>query len=94
MLSTSSALTKKKIAWTMMIRTVLQPVSCPSTARVASRSPAVVIFQSFPADDFYTYHFVYRYSTTIFLKFSVQKLFTFALVVIQITCISARVSGD
>lgn len=60
-----------------------------------SRSPAVVILLSFPANDIYTYHFVYsRYSTTIFLKFSVQKLFTFALVVIQITCISARVSGD
>ena len=60
-----------------------------------SRSPAVVIFLSFPANDVYTYHLVYsRYSTTIFLKFSVQKLLTFALVVIQITCISARVSGD
>ena len=60
-----------------------------------SRSPAVVILLSFPANDIYTYHFVYsRYSTTIFCKFSVQKLFTFALVVIQITCISARVSGD
>lgn len=52
-----------------------------------SRLPAVVILLSFPADDIYTYHFVYRYSRTIFLKFSVQKLFTFALVVLQITCI-------
>ena len=59
-----------------------------------SRSPAVVILLSFPANDIYTYHFVYsRYSTTIFLKFSVQKLFTFALVVIQITCISAGFLG-
>ena len=92
MFATSSALTKKKIAWTMMIRTVLQPVSCPSTARVARQQ--LLYFSLFPANDIYTYHFVYRYSMTIFLKFSVQKLFTFALVVIQITCISARVSGD
>ena len=41
-----------------------------------------------------SYRFVYRYSTTIFRKFSVQKLFTYALVVIQVTCISVRVSGD
>ena len=71
---------------------------CSSTRVMSvntSRSPAVVILLSFPANNIYTYHFVYsRYSTTIFLKFSVQKLFTFALVVIQITCISARVSGD
>ena len=73
-------------------RTVLQPVSCPSTARVARQQ--LLYFSLFPANDIYTYHFVYRYSMTIFLKFSVQKLFTFALVVIQITCISARVSGD
>ena len=76
----------------MMIRTVLQPVSCPSTARVARQQ--LLYFSLFPANYIYTYHFVYRYSMTIFLKFSVQKLFTFALVVIQITCISARVSGD
>ena len=71
---------------------------CSSTRVMSvntSRSPAVVILLSFPANNIYTYHFLYRrYSTTIFLKFSVKKLFTFALVVIQITCISARVSGD
>lgn len=71
---------------------------CSSTRVMSvntSRSPAVVILLSFPANNIYTYHFVYRrYSTTIFLKFSVKKLFAFALVVIQITCISARVSGD
>ena len=69
----------------MMIRTVLQPVSCPSTARVAHQQ--LLYFCLFLQMIFihsHVYHFVYRYSTTIFLKFSVQKLFTFALVVIQI----------
>lgn len=76
----------------MMIPTVLQDVSCPSTTRVARQQFNIRL--SFPANDIYIYHLVYRYSTTIFRKFSVQKLFTSALVVIQITCISARVSGD